>query len=241
MRFYFIRHGQSENNALWDETGSNKGRSVDPELTAIGHQQARYLAEYIHGKDASARADGKNGEPKRDYFGFTHIYTSLMVRAVATATHLSDRLGIALMAWPEIHECGGMYEDGEEEDERIGLPGRPRSYFTRHYQKLLLPETVTEEGWYNRAFEAYEDRPLRAQRVLETLLAKHSHTGDRVAIISHGGFYMELMRVMFQIGEANCWYVMNNTAVSRFDIRPNGEVAMIYHNCTMHLPEHLIT
>lgn len=241
MRLYFIRHGQSANNALWEETGSNHGRVDDPELTAIGHEQAQHLAAFLLQKDTEAKADGKNGESLRDSFAFTHLYTSLMVRSVATASYVSAALGIKLTAWPEIHECGGIYLEDEDEQERVGRPGKTRSYFQQHYQHLHLPDSVTDEGWWNRPFEDYEVRPLRAQQVLESLLERHGKTNDRVAIVSHGGFYMELMRVMFRIAEEKCWYTMFNTAVSRFDFRDSGEIAMVYHNRTDHLPDRLIT
>ena len=117
MQLFFIRHGQSVNNKLWEATGSNAGRSEDPELTPAGREQAKLLASFIAAKDAGAREDGKNGEPKRDYFGFTHLYTSLMVRAVETASYIAGALEIPLYAWPEIHECGGIYHGDEEEDE----------------------------------------------------------------------------------------------------------------------------
>jgi 2,3-bisphosphoglycerate-dependent phosphoglycerate mutase len=240
MRLYFIRHGQSVNNALWDETGASSGRDEDPELTEIGHKQAGLLADFIAKKDTEARADGKNGEPKRDSFRFTHLYTSLMVRSVATASHLSRALNLPLLAWPEIHECGGIYLDGEE-GEQIGLPGKSPAYFAQHYSHLILPDTVKEPGWWNRPFEADEARPLRAQQVLETLLERHGKPEDRVAIVSHGAFYMELMRVMFKIGEPRCWYMMYNTAISRFDFHEDGEITLSYHNRTDHLPEGLIT
>ncbi len=241
MRFYFIRHGQSANNALWEETASNLGRSEDPELTEMGRDQAGLLADFILHKDNEARLDGKFGEPRRDYFGFTHLYTSLMVRAVATATYLSSALSLPLLGWPEIHECGGIYLDKEENGVRVGLPGKTRSYFAKTYCDLVLPETVTDQGWWNRPWEAEEARPLRAEQVLKTLLERHGGTDDRVAIVSHGGFYMELMRVMFKIGEPKCWYLMYNTAVSRFDFNDSGEITMVYQNRTDHLPERLIT
>ncbi len=90
----------------------------------MGHQQARLLADFVLAKDNEARVDGKNGEPKRDYFGFTHLYTSLMVRSVATATYVSRAIGLELVAWPEIHECGGIYMDSDEEEERVGYAGQ---------------------------------------------------------------------------------------------------------------------
>lgn len=241
MRLYFIRHGQSENNALWEETGNNQGRNEDPELTTTGREQARLLADYILQKDTEAREDGKNGEPKRDFFGITHLYTSLMVRSVATATYVSQAIHLPLHAWVEIHECGGIFQGDERTGTLTGLPGKTRSYFANHYQHLILPETVTDSGWWNKDFEAYDIRPLRAQKVLETLLERHGNTEDRVAIVSHGGFYMELMRVLFKIGERKSWFMMNNTAMSRFDFQKDGEVSLIYHNRTAHLPERLIT
>jgi len=241
MRLFFIRHGQSGNNALWDVTGSSNGRSEDPELTEAGREQARLLAEFIRSKDSEARADGNYDDSKRDSFKFTHLYTSLMVRSVATATILSRSLDLPLVAWPEIHECGGIYLDSDVEEERIGLPGKTRSYFAENYCDLVLPDSVTDEGWWNRPFEAHEDRPLRAQRVLEVLLERHGRSDDRVAMVSHGAFYMELMRVMFKIGEPKCWYVMYNTGVSRFDFREGGEVALVYQNRSDHLPGRLIT
>ena len=241
MRLYFIRHGQSENNALWDETGSNKGRNVDPELTVAGHEQAQLLADFILRKDTEAHLDGKNGEPRRDYFGFTHLYSSLMIRALATGTHLANTLNLPLQAWVEIHESGGIFEEGEGGAEHKGLPGRPRSYFEANYQNLVLPKTVTEAGWWNRPFEAYESLPLRAQQVIELLMERHGNTENRVAIVSHGNFYTQLIRALFKVGEEKCWFRMANTAVSRFDFHKDGEVTLVYHNRTDHLPEWLIT
>jgi len=241
MRLYFIRHGQSANNLLWEETGDSKGRSEDPELTEAGHQQAQLLAGYIKRLDREAQSNGKVRNYKRDYFGFTHLYTSLMIRSVATANYLAEALDVPLSAWPEIHETGGIFMDDEETGKQIGLPGKTRSYFSQNYQRLLLPQSVTDEGWWNRPFEDKSQRPLRAQKVLVDLMERHQDSDDRVAIVSHGGFYMELIRVIFDVGNLNSWFVMNNTAVSRLDFLGDGEINLAYHNRTDHLPEQLIT
>ena len=47
MQLYFIRHGQSENNARWMSTGSHRWRSEDPGLTEVGQQQAEILAQFL--------------------------------------------------------------------------------------------------------------------------------------------------------------------------------------------------
>jgi broad specificity phosphatase PhoE len=46
MQLYFIRHGQSANNRLWDTTSSDEGRVEDPELTDAGQQQAKLVAQF---------------------------------------------------------------------------------------------------------------------------------------------------------------------------------------------------
>ncbi|MBE0699993.1 MAG: histidine phosphatase family protein [Anaerolineaceae bacterium] len=240
MQFLFIRHGQSENNLLWEETGTNKGRSEDPELTEKGLLQATLLADFIVRKDKE-RQRFPNNEITRDQFQFTHLYTSLMVRSVKTAYTLSDALGIPLHAWPEIHECGGIYMENDGTKKQVGLPGKTRSYFAQHYQNLNLPEIVTDEGWYNRQYESELERPQRARQVLETLLQRHGNTEDRVAIVSHGGFYMELIRVLFNVPTDQSWFLMNNTGISRFDFEGESRIVLVYHNRTDHLDQSLIT
>jgi 2,3-bisphosphoglycerate-dependent phosphoglycerate mutase len=241
MQLFFIRHGQSENNRLWDNTGGNKGRSDDPELTEAGHQQAQLLGQFIKKKDDEAKSNGSLTGLQRDYFGFTHLYTSLMVRSVVTGTYVARALGMRLAAWPEIHECGGIFMDDVETGKPVGRPGKARSFFLSNFEELVLPETVAESGWWDRPFEAYEDRPLRAQKVLAGLLERHGGSEDRVGIISHGGFYMELIRVMFKLEQQQSWFLMNNTAVSRFDFEKEGRITLVYHNRTEHLPPNLVT
>ena len=239
MRFYYIRHGQSINNALLDATGGSDGRDEDPDLTEVGKQQARLLADFIRAKDAEA--NGNEQALKRDYFGFTHLYTSLMLRSVQTGIVISEALKIPLNAWPEIHETGGIYFEDPASGEFRGLPGRTRSFFQKNYQRLVLPESLNDEGWWNRPYETDEERQPRAKKVLQILLERHGRTGDRVAIISHGGFYMQLMREIFEVKEEKIWFSIFNTGISRIDFSQDGSADLIYHNRTDHLPDRLIT
>jgi 2,3-bisphosphoglycerate-dependent phosphoglycerate mutase len=239
MRFYFIRHGQSINNAIYDATGRSDGRSEDPELTEIGHEQARRLADFIRVKDA--QASGSEQVLKRDYFGFTHLYASLTLRAVQTGMEVSKALEIPLIAWPEIHETGGIYLDDPINGERKGLPGKPRSFFQDNYPKLVLPESLTDEGWWNRPYESQEERQLRAKNVRQVLLERHGGTSDQVAIISHGGFYVQLMREIFTVMGENIWFFLSNTGISRIDFDEGGAAELVYHNRTDHLADRLLT
>ena len=239
MRFYFIRHGQSINNAIYDATGRSDGRNEDPELTEVGKQQAYRLGDFIRARDAEA--SGNEQSVKRDYFGLTCLYTSLTLRSVQTGTAVSEALQIPLIAWPEIFETGGIYLEDPASGELCGLPGKPRSFFQQHYQRLVLPDSLTEAGWWNRPYEAEEEWHPRAKKVLQTLLERHGSTDDRVAIISHGGFYMQLMRAIFEIKAENIWFSIFNTGISCFDFSLDGSVNLIYQNRTDHLSEGLIT
>jgi 2,3-bisphosphoglycerate-dependent phosphoglycerate mutase len=239
MRFFYIRHGQSINNAIFDATGLRHGRSADPGLTVVGKQQAHLLAAFVRAKDAEA--GGNERAIKRDYFGFTHLYTSLTIRSVQTGTAISADLKIPLIAWPEIFETGGIYLEDPASGELHGLPGKTRSFFQRNYRRLILPESLTDEGWWNRPYETEEEWLPRAKKVLQTLLEQHGNTDDRVAIISHGGFYMQLMRAIFGIKGEKIGFSIFNTGVSCIDFSPDGSVELVYHNRTDHLPDRLLT
>jgi 2,3-bisphosphoglycerate-dependent phosphoglycerate mutase len=238
MQLYFIRHAQSANNRLYDETGSWNGRDSDPELTEVGHLQAKRLAEHV----ACA-----NGEvPGRDYvnrsrFGFTHVYSSLMVRALATASYLSAALKLPLLVWEDLHEIGGIFVIDPETGERSGQPGRSRSELAARFPRAQLPVTLAEDGWWNRAPETQELQRLRVQRFVGDLRERHNGSDDRVAVVSHGGFYNLLLAELLGLqADDDFWFSLNNTGITRFNFDPEG-IALAYANRLEHLPTELIT
>src|SRR5690349_2290155 len=158
MELYFIRHGQSQNNANWNNTTYEE--SPDPALTELGHQQAQLVAEYLQ-KHQTITDDEVWNIQNRYGFGLTHIYTSLMERAVHTAMPIAQALDIPLIAWKEIHEEGGIFSRGDKTKVQ-GLPGRPRSFFTEKFPTLTLPDDLDETGWWNRPYEAEDERQPRA-------------------------------------------------------------------------------
>jgi len=247
MRLYFIRHGQSTNNATWH---NDDFKDVpDPELTEIGHIQAAELSRYL--VDNQYRKDDITwNNQNKSGFGLTHIYTSLMVRAVSTGTPIADALGLSLVSWIDIHETGGIFSRTAGEN-RFGLPGKKQSFFESHYPDLELPEPFGEKGWWNKPFEEIKDRTPRAERVWAELLKRH---GDKpgmsehnVALISHGGFFNCLLTaalgVKMQRLENNkhkFWFIMNNCGITRIDVM-GGQVFIAYTNRINHLRENLIT
>jgi 2,3-bisphosphoglycerate-dependent phosphoglycerate mutase len=253
MELYFIRHGQSQNNANWNN--SEYQESPDPALTEMGHEQARLLAEFLK-KNQPITNDQVWNVQNRYGFGLTHIYTSMMERAVYTAAPIAQALEIPLIAWKEIHEEGGIFSRGDKRSSPVdksnmaGLPGRPRSFFTQNFPMLTLPEEFDETGWWNRPFEAEEERQPRADQVLENLITRHKDQSGqpvhRIAFVSHGGFFMRLICAMLKLPWRQAafgmrsWFILNNCSISRFEIHKE-EINIAYLNCTDHLPDNLIT
>jgi len=247
MELYFLRHGQSENNANWEREGFQD--VPDPELTDIGCEQAHNLATFL--AEHQNRVEYPRWNDQNQFgFGITHIYTSLMVRAVRTATPVAEALGLLLVAWPEIHETGGIFSRIEP-DERAGLPGKTRCYFETHFPNLILPDWLDENGWWNRPFEDIEARIRRAQSVWSELLTRHGdrpgQPEHRVAIVSHGGFFMHLFTTALGVkmrsvedSHHEYWFLMNNCAITRLDVKDN-RVLVAYTNRNGFLPHHLIT
>jgi len=247
MQLYFIRHAQSENNAHWGD--ENYQESNDPELTQIAHSQVDHLARFL-GEHQNLDKKSDWNSQNRHGFGLTHIFTSLMVRAVGTALPVAKSTGLRLVSWPEIHETGGIFSRIPK-DEMAGLPGKPRSYFAEHFPSLVLPDWLDESGWWNRPFEERDARQPRGVEVWKTLLEQHgdqpNRSEHRVAIVSHGGFFNYLLAAALGIElraidehKHAYWFLMINCGITRIDFR-DGQVLLAYLNRTDFLPDHLIT
>jgi len=164
-----------------------------------------------------------------------------MDRAVATGSYVSRVLDVPLQGLLDIHESGGVFEENEETGELRGLPGRSSADFRRDYPDLRLPKDMDEKGWWNRPPEPREDRPERARRVLNWLQQSHGDTDDRVAMITHGGFFNWVLFALLESGDMKKnWIHMNNTAITRVDFLEEVNVVQ-YVNRTDHLSAKLIT
>lgn len=243
MQLYFIRHAQSENNALWAATGAEIGRTADPDITELGHQQAQAVARFLSQKRGYNANDWGNNHG----FDFTHIYTSLMLRAVRTGTYIADAFDMPLLSWPEIHEHGGLYLDGDNGD-RFGQVGPNRAFFEAHFPRLVLPDTLNHEGWWNRPYEPYEEMFPRAAQFLQELYVRHGKTDDRVALVSHGGFFQALLTALFGLAQPGrtlgeearwLWFRINNTSVSRIDLADDAIQVLYLNRIDFFAPEQI--
>lgn len=255
MHLYFIRHAQSANNDLYARTGGSLGRESDPPLTDMGHRQARLLAEHLAGlnSDAAGQPNDLVGEfaarHNRLGYGLTHLYCSLMTRAIQTGGYISMATGLTLYAWPEIHERGGLHNVDEESGEDVGVPGPNRVYFEREFPQLILPDSVGETGWWDRPMETLSEANSRARVVWAQLLDRHGGTEDRVAIVSHAGFFQSLLTCIIggpqaitssQLGFDELWFGVSNTSISRLEIEESIMIVR-YLNRVDFLPVELIT
>lgn len=242
LKLYFIRHGQSTNNVAYEKEGYEgyfNSRRSDPDLTPIGEEQARIVAEFLNQPYVENGFDPQN----KNGFGLTHLYSSLMIRAVKTGTAISEATGLPLVAWPDIHETGGIFDLEMENEEvvSVGKPGHGKSYFQAHFPNLIIPEDLPEEGWWNREAEPHENYMERGKNIAEDLLKRHAGRDHRVGLVTHGGIFTRILIALFDVHAVHPWFMMNNCAISRIDERDEGRITLTYMNNVVHLPDHLIT
>jgi len=242
LEIYFIRHGQSENNVLMDETGREdylSHRSPDPDLTDWGREQAVITANILSQPYQGTERDPQN----RSGFGLTHLYCSLMIRAVKTGVTISEVLGLPLVAWPDVHEIGGVFDVRMEDGQPvfIGQPGPGKSFFQKEFPSLVIPEDLSEEGWWAREKEPRESYLVRARRIIDRLNDQHGGKAHRVGVVMHGGIFYSILTALFDVKAAHYWFLMNNCGISRVDISDDGFTKLVYMNKVDHLPDHLIT
>jgi 2,3-bisphosphoglycerate-dependent phosphoglycerate mutase len=249
MQVYLIRHGQSVNNAMLED---QLQRVHDPELTEVGKQQAQFLADYfIRSRENLANTQQKElplanawqenipAEPNK-------IYCSAMHRALQTAQPLASALGMKTHVWVDIHEQGGVYL--ENEGIISGYGGRTRTQITEEFPDYILPDLVTEDGWWLPS-DGYEDHASsqgRAIRVAETLkrwAVEPETAQDRVALISHGTFLDSLIKALTNNLPGTAFYYNHwNTAITKIDFTTEfREMRIRYINRVDHLPAELVT
>lgn len=255
MHLYLIRHAQSFNNDLYTRTGTSAGRQADPLLTETGHKQAKLLAEFLahktldQGDSIHHTAAGYHLRHNRCGFDLTHLYCSLMTRAIQTGIYVAAATGLPLVAWPEVHERGGLHLIDEETGEDRGVAGPGRSWFGVQYPQLILPGHLGEDGWWNRPLETIAEAGERARGVWAQLLERHGGSDDRVAIITHAGFFQSLMSALMIdrgefsspiLGNARMGFGVSNVSISRFEISVD-DITIRYINRVDYLPDELIT
>ena len=223
MEFYLIRHGQSTNNE------GKLPRAADPPLTDIGVEQARWAGESL--KDE----------------GITRLYCSPMLRTLQTAQIISDIIDLPPHVFVGLHEWGGIWET-RGDGTAVQLPGLNRAGIRGICPDAVLPEDVTDQGWWFHEGFAVDIEGM-PQLAHENALAFIAHltehyvdTEQRIAAVSHGGSGGSLIDAFFglppDVGYSR--FTQNNTAVSKM-LFTSERRQLHYLNRISHLPPAAVT
>ncbi len=245
MRLYFLRHGQSGNNALEGTNGYLNDRVSEPDLTDLGLMQADRTAQFIAGTPSNAAATAPPAVPENPYgddgFDITHIYSSPHLRALRTAAPVADALGLSIDVHEAIHEAGGVFRFDKTRGVLTGDSGLSRAKALEVHSGIRYPEVLSAQGWWDyRPFETEEERLVRAGGVVEFFARKHDRD-DRILIVSHCHFYVyfccALLGLPYRDGY---WFTLNNCAISRFGFGREG-IQVEYLNRQEHLAPDLLS
>ncbi len=218
MELYLIRHGQSTNNR-------GDTRVADPPLTELAEEQARRAGESLRNE------------------GITRLYCSPMLRALQTAIIIGDSLGLVPHVFVGLHEIGGVFEDREEGG--VHLPGLTRSEMREVCPNVVLPDDVTDNGWWFSEWMDFEKiMQLSYQNGLafiEHLKANHLGSDERIAAVSHGGSGSKFLEALFGLPDISYTrFAQHNTAVSKI-VMTEERTQLRYLNRTDHLPKESVT
>ncbi len=241
MELYIIRHAQSTNNALIDQST----RVADPPLTELGQQQAETLAKHLAtGRDPADLAHivwayNMTNPHREPGYGITRLLCSPMWRSLQTARPIAHELGLKPEIWIDIHEVGGVFL--EEEAGIVGYGGKTRQELLAEYPDYLVPEAVTDKGWWTGGLEEVLERDGRALRVAMRL-REWSRSDERIAIITHGGFLSRLIKYLFNEPAGRLVFHQHyNAAISRLDFRTDGLLICNYLNRADFMPPDMLT
>ena len=140
------------------------------------------------------------------------IYTSPLSRAKQTAEIIAaSKLGVPLIEDSRLREFGGGQIEGTTEGERLEKWGEA-------WRELGLG-IETDDAIISRGIAFIED-------------IKATHEGQRVLVVSHGGFIKRLIGALVP-GE-NLEEKVNNTSLTIVELRDEDNLCSLF-NCTKHL------
>ena len=170
------------------------------------------------------------------------IYCSLMTRAVQTAAPIAAALGLPLYGRTDLFEVGGPFDLDPATGERVPHAGASADELRTISDRLVLPEPVTNSGWWSGPVENETDGPTtRAQKLVADIRSKH-HDNTTVAFVSHGYFSQFLFREFLGIDQMPGWVEIHNTSLTMYEDAPEFQSCRALRiDWTPHLPDSLVT
>ena len=196
MKLLIIRHGESEADVL----NVHEGRADFP-LTARGHAQAEAMAAFVAGR-----------------YPVDRLYASTLTRAMQTARHLADRVGLEI-----IPDAGLM-----EFDNGL-LAGLPYDVAREKYPPVgNLPADQSVYGMESRlAFRR------RAEAALAAIVAA-AKPDETVAVVSHGGLIDQLWHAFLKLPvDSGLRFATGDTGIHEWQIT-GDERRVVHANLTAH-------
>ena len=235
MDLFFIRHGESSNNALVNNTSGNHEtdapqRVSDPPLTERGRRQADCLGPFLARGGHLDPQERESGPPLHE------LFCSPMLRTLETARPAVDALGLQPKVWVDVHEVGGVWQEGIDR-----CTGLSRADVETQLPGAIIPQEIGTNGWWTSGQETAAAGLGRASAVATELRARaarrHQAGGpaERVAIVSHGDFMSCIVKAFADhLPSPAIYYSHSNTGIDRF--RLDGNVLRIlYLNRIDHL------
>jgi broad specificity phosphatase PhoE len=191
MDLLIVRHGE-----CLGQCDPSAASDPDSALSSLGEQQARHTAFRLRTE------------------AITHILSSPLLRALATARILAEALSVdAIDVWPELREgWNELYQ------------GRPREELLQRFPAAKLPPIITELGWTHDGDMSYEHFFARAEQTLQRIKACFGPQ-DRIVVVTHGGFANYLLHALLNISPTTPqWFELANCSISHVRLVPEPEV-----------------
>ncbi len=157
------------------------------------------------------------------YISLDRIYVSPLTRAIQTAKEIENITNIPITIEDNFREIHFGEWEGHTVEELKEKYGQVYLDFTER----PFTSTVPGEG-------SYQNTMKRALDGVEQILKEH--TGENVAIVSHGAFLRVMLFGLLTIAETTYQKIwLTNTSITRIDIYEDGRKFLITLNDKAHL------
>lgn len=220
------------NNHLETHADSFKVRQPDPPLTDLGHQQAAKLAAWLASEWPQER--------------ITHVFSSLMTRAVQTAAPIAKALALPVLGLTQAHECGGL--SSGPQGNFAPVCGKTHASMLEDCPALVWPDELTGQAWPG-GYEPWEQAHFqaRARAVAEQLRAA-AHDAELMVLVTHHDFAQFLLAELLGLpaldGEKLTFHLANTstTCIRGRTIQDGTQQRFLqWLNRLDHLPAELVS